>query len=67
MPDAGKVGSAHASQYGAVHIIDVGQRTPSKIIIWGTVNDDQAQRSFEGFYGAKITALKLRSTPRSRL
>ncbi len=56
----------YQSQYGAVHIIDVEQRTKSKIIIWGTVDDGHEWRSFECVYGAKITAFKLRSIPRRR-
>lgn len=62
-PAAVKDCSAHASQYGAVHIIDVQQLTPSKIIVWGTVNDGEQRRSFECGYGTKITSFKLRSIP----
>lgn len=65
-PTAAQACSAHASQYGAVHIIDVEQRTKSKIVIWGTIDDGYERRSFECVYGAKITAFKLRSVPRRR-
>ena len=27
---------AHAAQFGTVHIIDLEQRSPSKIVVWGT-------------------------------
>lgn len=59
-PNAEKACSAHASQYGAVHIIDIEQRAASKIIVWGTVNDGKERRSFECGYGTKITGFKLR-------
>ncbi len=58
--------TAQASQYGAVHIIDVEQRSPSKIIVWGTVDDGKQRRSFECSYGTSITGFKLRAIkPRS--
>jgi len=65
-PAAAAACSAHASQYGAVHIIDVEQHTTSKIIVWGTVDDGQARRSFECAYGTKITGFKLRPIPSRR-
>jgi len=65
-PTAAQACSAHASQYGTVHIIDVQQQTTSKIIVWGTVDDGKGRRSFECSYGTKITGFKLRAiTPRS--
>ena len=59
-PEAAKACSAHASQYGAVHIIDVEQRSTNKIIVWGTVDDGKERRSFECAYGVKITGFRLR-------
>jgi hypothetical protein len=64
-PNAEKDCTAHAAQYGAVHIIDVQQATPSKIIVWGTVDDGKARRSFECGYGTRITGFKLRPIPRA--
>lgn len=52
--------SARAAPYGAVHIIDAEQRSASKIIVWGTVDDGVQKRSFECAYGTKITGFKLR-------
>lgn len=60
-PDASRTCGTQASQYGAVHIIDVQQATPSKIIVWGTVDDGKQRRSFECRYGTKITSFKLRA------
>lgn len=65
-PTATTACSAHASQYGAVHIIDVQQRTTSKIIVWGTVYDGKERRSFECGYGTKIIGFKLRAIPSPR-
>ena len=64
-PAARQACSAHAAQYGSVHIIDVEQRTASRIIVWGTVDNGAERRSFECSFGAKITGFKLRPiTPR---
>ena len=65
-PAAREACSAHASQYGSVHIIDVEQRTPSRIIVWGTVASATQRQSFECSFGAKIIGFKLRPIrPRS--
>ena len=55
--------SAYASRFGAVHIIDVQQSSPSKIIVWGTVGDGKERRSFECGYGTRITGFKFRAIP----
>lgn len=60
-PAARTACEAHAAQYGAVHIIDVEQRSVSKIIVWGTVGEGEQRRSFECSYGTKITGFKLRA------
>jgi len=65
-PTAENVCSAHASRYGTVHIIDVQQAAPSKIIVWGTVDDGKVRRSFECGYGTRITGFKLRAIPTRR-
>jgi hypothetical protein len=52
--------STRASSYGAVRLIDIEQRSPSKIVVWGTVDDGKQRRSFECSYGTKITGFKLR-------
>ena len=61
-PTAATDCSARAAQYGKVHIIDVEQRSPSKIIVWGTVDDGKQRRSFQCDYGTKINGFKLRTT-----
>ena len=57
--------TAYASRFGTVHIIDVQQSSPSKIIVWGTVDDGKQKRSFECAYGTRITGFKLRAIPAS--
>jgi hypothetical protein len=63
-PTAVQACSAQASRYGTVHIIDVEQRSASKLIVWGTVDDGKERRSFECGYGTKITGFKLRAITR---
>ncbi len=53
--------SAQAAQYGAVKVIDVEQRSMSKIIVWGTAGEGAARRSFECHYGTRITGFKMRA------
>ena len=62
-PTATALCSAHAAQYGTVEIIDVQQYSPSRIIVWGTVDDGQVRRSFECGFGTKISGFKLRAIP----
>ncbi|MEO9130855.1 MAG: hypothetical protein ABI240_06565 [Sphingomonas sp.] len=59
-PAAASECSARASQYGQVHIIDIEQRSISKIVVWGTVDDGKQRRSFQCVYGKKIDGFKLR-------
>jgi hypothetical protein len=58
-PNAREACSAAASKYGAVRVIDVEQKTASRIIVWGTVDDGKTRRSFECAYGTKVTAFRL--------
>ena len=60
-PAASAACSARASQYGTVKIIDVEQRSASRIIVWGTVDDGKQRRSFECGYGTSITGFTLRA------
>jgi hypothetical protein len=60
-PAAATECSTRASQYGRVHIIDVEQHSPSRIIVWGTVDDGKQRRSFECHYTTKITGFTLRA------
>ena len=65
-PAARSACSAHASRYGAVHVIDVVQQSPNKITVWGTAGDGKERRSFECSYGLKITGFKLRAIRQPR-
>jgi hypothetical protein len=60
-PAAQSACTAYAAQYGAVHIIDVVQRSVGKIIVWGTVTDSSERRSFECAFTDKIAGFKLRA------
>ncbi|HZB70358.1 MAG TPA: hypothetical protein VE403_08360 [Sphingomicrobium sp.] len=60
-PEASAACTARASLYGAVKIIDVEQRSASKIIVWGTAGEGQDRRSFECSYRTSITSFKLRA------
>ena len=63
-PQAREACSAHAAQYGTVHVIDVEQRNASRIIVWGTVTDaTQRRRSFQCDFRTAITSFKLRPIP----
>jgi hypothetical protein len=59
-PVASQACGAHASQYGIVHIIDVVQRSPSKIVVWGTATKGADRQSFECTYTTKIVGFRLR-------
>jgi hypothetical protein len=59
-PTARTACSAHAAQFGTVHIIDVEQRSVGKIVVWGTVTDAKERRSFECAFTDKVTGFKLR-------
>lgn len=60
-PAAREACTAQAAQHGTVHIIDVEQRSLSKIVVWGTVDDGQERRSFECGYRTQITDFELRA------
>jgi hypothetical protein len=57
--EASEACSAAALKYGTVQVIDVEQRTSSRIVVWGTVQNDKQRRSFECSYGTKIQGFKL--------
>ena len=59
-PQAARDCTAHAAQSGTVHIIDVEQRTPSRIIVWGTVTNAGVRQSFECNYTTRIVRFQLR-------
>ena len=51
---------AEASRHGQAKIIDVEQRSASKIVVWGTVENEQQRRSFQCSYTGKISNFELR-------
>ena len=59
-PQAEAACTTQAARYGAVHVIDVQQKSVAKIIVWGTAGDGAQKQSFECHFGTKITAFKLR-------
>lgn len=59
-PVAASKCSEKAAEYGAMHVIDVEQRSPAKIVVWGTVEDKDERRSFMCAFGTAITDFKLR-------
>jgi hypothetical protein len=59
-PAARTACSAHAAQYGAVHIIDVQQSSVAKITVWGTVTNAKERQSFECAFTDKLAGFKLR-------
>jgi len=61
-PAAEQACSAHASQFGTVRVIDVEQRTTSKLVVWGTATSGAGRQSFECTFTTKIVAFKLRPT-----
>ncbi|MBA2466568.1 MAG: hypothetical protein H0V46_03070 [Sphingomonas sp.] len=65
-PVARQACEAHAARYGAVHIIDVEQRSAARIIVWGTVGEGAERRSFECAYGTRMIGFKLRAITPSR-
>lgn len=60
-PEAREACSEQASQYGAVHVNVVQQRTRNEITVWGTIDNGKELHSFECGYGTKITSFKLRA------
>ena len=63
-PNAVEACRARALPLGEVRIIDVEQRTPSKIMVWGAADDGKQQRSFECSFGTKITHFTVRQIPK---
>ena len=59
-PNARRECTERASQYGTVHIIDVEPRPPSRMVVWGTVDDGKQRRSFECGFTTRITGFTLR-------
>jgi hypothetical protein len=59
-PQAEQQCKDQASRYGTVRIIDVQQASPSKIIVWGTIDEANRRLSFTCDFGTKINGFKMR-------
>jgi hypothetical protein len=51
---------ARASQSGDVHVIDLEQRGPRQVIVWGTATSGTTRQSFECRYSDGVTNFRLR-------
>jgi hypothetical protein len=51
--------SALAAPYGAVHVIDVEQRSVERMVVWGTAEGPGGRQSFECAFGTKVTGFKI--------
>ncbi len=59
--EAAQACRAQAAQYGEVQVIDIEQRTASKIIIWGTAGSGADRRSFECTFTTRVVGFRLRA------
>jgi hypothetical protein len=60
-PDARAACTARAAQQGATHVIDVEYPGPGKAIVWGTIGEGPARRSFECRWAGKIVGFAVRA------
>jgi hypothetical protein len=60
-PDARTACTARAAQQGAAHVIDVEYPGPGKAIVWGTIGEGPARRSFECRWAGKIVGFAVRA------
>ena len=51
--------SALAAPYGAVHVIDVEQRSVERMVVWGTTEGRNGRQSFECAFGTKVVGFKI--------
>ena len=59
-PAATEACTQRAARYGSVHLIDVEQRGPDRLIVWGSVIDAQRRRTFECHFTTSLVGFKLR-------
>lgn len=60
-PTATQACTQRAAQYGTVYIVDVEQRRPDRIIVWGSVTDArQKRRTFECHFTTRLADFHLR-------
>ncbi len=60
-PTARSACGDYAARFGAAHIIDVEQRSASRMIVWGTVTSATERRSFQCTFTDRIKGFKLRA------
>ena len=59
-PAAAQACTDRAAQHGSVYIVDVEQRRADRIIVWGSVTDQQRQRrTFECHFTTALSRFKL--------
>jgi hypothetical protein len=60
-PQAREACSQQAARYGSVYVVDVEQRYPDRLIVWGSVTDAQQQRrTFECHYTNAVKSFRVR-------
>ncbi len=60
-PAATQACTQRAAQYGSVYIVDVEQRRADRLIVWGSVTDQQQRRrTFECHFTTALVGFKLR-------
>ena len=59
--------SALAAPYGAVHVIDVEQRSVERMVVWGTTEGHSGRQSFECAFGTKVVGFKIHPIAAARL
>ncbi|HVM38081.1 MAG TPA: hypothetical protein VM265_06820 [Sphingomicrobium sp.] len=60
-PEATRACTERAAQHGTVYLVDVEQRRPDRIIVWGSVTDAQQQRrTFECHFTTGLASFRLR-------
>jgi len=68
--DVGKAAPAacteRAAKLGAVHVIDVEESGPGRAIVWGTIGEGAARRSFECRWAGKIVRFYVRTPGKGR-
>lgn len=65
-PSAREACMARAAPLGAARVIDVEPRGPGKAIVWGSVGEGAARRSFECRWAGRIVGFTVRSIGKGR-
>ena len=65
-PQAEAACIARATPHGQVNVIDVQQKRPDLIIVWGTAGEGAARRSFECHFTSQVERFTLRAIEPAR-